>query len=89
MDKSAYLDAMGIVRWRQVGQAEPLSAELTLALNAMFAHPLFASVSCRLDEHGLRLTPPTHPELSLPIDSLQTAKDKRAFWQALCRAGVL
>lgn len=94
MEKAAYLDAMGIARWREAGKSAPLSPELVQALKKMLEHPLFAELTftelnCQGAEASILLTPATGDAVSVPIEALDTAQGKRALWRALGRCGVL
>ncbi|ABM00800.1 hypothetical protein SHAM105786_11650 [Shewanella amazonensis] len=89
MEKAAYLDAMGIARWREVGKPAPLSPELKQAINNMFDHPLFAELECQVKESFIALTPCSGESRSVSLGQLDTPQGKRALWHALSTCGAL
>ncbi|MCL2918060.1 hypothetical protein [Shewanella litorisediminis] len=89
MEKAAYLDAMGITRWRQAGESAPLSPELIQAVSRMFDHPLFAALQCQMTELSIVLGSRTGEGTSVALGQLETPEGKRALWRALSDCGVL
>ncbi|QYK04257.1 hypothetical protein [Shewanella zhangzhouensis] len=89
MEKTAYLDAMGIARWREAGKSAPLSPELKWAINNMFNHPLFAELECQIEESFIAFIPCSGESRSVLLGQLDTPEGKRALWRALSACGAL
>ncbi|WP_372872542.1 hypothetical protein [Shewanella sp.] len=99
MEKAAYLDAMGIARWREAGKSAPLSPELMQALSSMLEHPFFTEhklVEVKFHESqnqksapALELVSRLGDTVTLPLAQMATPEGKRALWHALCHCEVL